>query len=41
VSTVADYEAALAEARTTRGPSLIDVVLDPSGYDAQLKAMRG
>ncbi len=41
VETVEAYEAALQEAATTPGPSLIDVVLDPGGYAAQLKAMRG
>ncbi len=41
VSTVDEYDAALKEARSTKGPSLIDVVLDPSGYADQLKAMRG
>lgn len=41
VSTRAEYEAALSEAAQTPGPSLIDVVLDPGGYAAQLKAMRG
>ena len=41
VSSPADYDAALAEAAATEGPSLIDVVLDPGGYGAQLKAMRG
>ncbi|PWJ20598.1 thiamine pyrophosphate-binding protein [Jannaschia seohaensis] len=41
VSTVEEYNAALAAARETKGPSLIDVVLDPKGYAAQLKAMRG
>lgn len=41
VSTRAEYDAALAEAAKTLGPTLIDVVLDPGGYAAQLKAMRG
>ena len=41
VSTVEEYKVALKEAHATKGPSLIDVVLDPSGYGAQLKAMRG
>jgi len=41
VTTKAEYEAALQEAAQTPGPSLIDVVLDPGGYAAQLKAMRG
>jgi acetolactate synthase-1/2/3 large subunit len=41
VSTPKEYEDALAEAAKTPGPSLIDVVLDPGGYAAQLKAMRG
>ncbi len=41
VTSKAQYEAALAEAAHTPGPSLIDVVLDPGGYAAQLKAMRG
>ena len=41
VSTLDDYDAALAAAAAVDGPALIDVVLDPSGYAAQLKAMRG
>ncbi|WP_197089259.1 thiamine pyrophosphate-binding protein [Puniceibacterium sp. IMCC21224] len=41
VTTKAEYEAALIEAEQAPGPSLIDVVLDPGGYAAQLKAMRG
>ncbi len=41
VSSTEEYGAALKEAKATKGPSLIDVVLDPSGYAAQLKAMRG
>lgn len=41
VSTRAEYDAALAEAAKTLGPTLIDVVLGPGGYAAQLKAMRG
>ena len=41
VDTPEGYEAALEEARGVEGPCLIDVVLDPSGYAAQLKAMRG
>jgi acetolactate synthase-1/2/3 large subunit len=41
VSTPEEYDAALIEAAATDGPSLIDVVLDRSGYAEQLKAMRG
>ena len=41
VETAAEYEAALEAAREVDGPTLIDVVLDPAGYAAQLKAMRG
>jgi len=33
--------AALAEALAHDGPSLIDVAVDPSGYPAQIKALRG
>lgn len=41
VTTVDEYEAALAAAAATPGPSLIDVVVDPAGYRRQLSAMRG
>jgi len=41
VETMAEYGAALEAAREVDGPALIDVVLDPAGYAAQLKAMRG
>ena len=41
VATAEDYEAALAAARETQGPALIDVVIDPGGYARQLSAMRG
>ena len=34
-------QAALAAAFSTRGPTLIDVTLDPSGYSDQLIALRG
>ncbi len=35
------YEQALAAALDCGGPALIDVTIDPSGYPAQLAAMRG
>jgi acetolactate synthase-1/2/3 large subunit len=35
------YERALAAALDCGGPALIDVTIDPSGYPAQLAAMRG
>ncbi|MGJ7498474.1 thiamine pyrophosphate-binding protein [Variovorax sp. RT4R15] len=35
------YEQALASALQTDGPCLIDVQVDPSGYRAQAKALRG
>ncbi len=35
------YVSALRTALEVRGPSLIDVVVDPGGYGQQLKAMRG
>ena len=41
VTSVAAYRAALAEALDGAGPALIDVVIDPSGYPDQLKALRG
>ncbi|MBR0653464.1 thiamine pyrophosphate-dependent enzyme [Plastoroseomonas arctica] len=37
----AELEAAFAEALALPGPSLIDVTVDPSGYPAQIKALRG
>jgi acetolactate synthase-1/2/3 large subunit len=37
----AALEAALAEALALPGPSVIDVAVDPSGYPAQIKALRG
>jgi acetolactate synthase-1/2/3 large subunit len=36
-----EYEQALREALATEGPCLIDVRVDPSGYRAQAKALRG
>jgi acetolactate synthase-1/2/3 large subunit len=36
-----EYEAALDEALLEQGPVLIDVVIDPSGYPQQIKALRG
>lgn len=39
--TVETYAEALAQAARTEGPALIDVLVDPSGYAAQLKEMRG
>ncbi len=40
-ATEAEYAAALAEACAAKGPVLIDVAVDPSGYPAQIKALRG
>jgi acetolactate synthase-1/2/3 large subunit len=39
--TPADYERALHEAFASGRPSLIDAAIDPSGYPAQLAALRG
>jgi acetolactate synthase-1/2/3 large subunit len=39
--TEAEYIAALDAAFALKGPSLIDVTVDPAGYVAQLQAMRG
>ena len=39
--TLASYRRALAQACAGDGPALIDVQVDPSGYPAQLAAMRG
>jgi acetolactate synthase I/II/III large subunit len=41
VETIQEYEQALAEALHVRGPALIDVAVDASGYSDQLRAMRG
>lgn len=41
VDTVTDYAAALQAALAHHGPSLIDVHVDPSGYPAQARALRG
>jgi len=38
---VAEYEAALDAALATRGPSVIDVRIDATGYARQLQAARG
>jgi acetolactate synthase I/II/III large subunit len=38
---LADYRRALAQAFAGKGPALIDVIVDPSGYGAQLAAIRG
>ncbi|HYF08699.1 MAG TPA: thiamine pyrophosphate-dependent enzyme [Acetobacteraceae bacterium] len=40
-TTEAEYEAALAQAIAAPGPALVDVAVDPSGYPAQIKALRG
>ena len=40
-STQSEYEAALRRALDSPGPCLIDVHVDPSGYLAQAKALRG
>ena len=37
----AQLEAALASAAAHPGPVLVDVAVDPSGYPAQLEALRG
>ncbi len=37
----AGYREALAAAFSGEGPALIDVVVDPTGYSDQLKALRG
>lgn len=37
----AQYAAAMRTALESRGPCLIDVLIDPGGYGQQLKAMRG
>ena len=41
VTTEQEFVTAMATALETKGPSLIDVSIDPSGYPEQLKAMRG
>ena len=41
VTTEMEFGNAMAAALKTKGPSLIDVSIDPSGYPEQLKAMRG
>jgi acetolactate synthase-1/2/3 large subunit len=41
VTTEQGFVTAMATALETKGPSLIDVSIDPSGYPEQLKAMRG
>ncbi len=41
VQTVAEYQHSLAEALAGDGAALIDVAIDPSGYSAQMKALRG
>lgn len=41
VETEEAYRAALAEAFATKGPSVIDVRIDPSAYPAQIAAVRG
>ena len=40
-ATEQEFVTAMATALKTKGPSLIDVSIDPSGYPEQLKAMRG
>ncbi len=40
-TTLASYRRALAQAFGGDGPALIDVAVDPSGYPAQLAALRG
>ncbi|MFN3448689.1 MAG: thiamine pyrophosphate-dependent enzyme [Roseococcus sp.] len=41
VQDAAGLRAALAQSRAQRGPRLIDVRTDPSGYPAQIEALRG
>ncbi len=41
VSTEQEFVVAMEQALVTKGPSLIDVSIDPTGYPEQLKAMRG
>jgi acetolactate synthase-1/2/3 large subunit len=41
VGNESEYRQALDEAVTEQGPVLIDVAIDPHGYPAQLKALRG
>lgn len=41
VTTEQEFVTAMATALKIKGPSLIDVSIDPSGYPEQLKAMRG
>ena len=41
VRTLAEYRRALAKALAGTGPALVDVQVDPSGYQKQLRAMRG
>ena len=36
-----EYQAAVSEALRSEGPSLIDVTVDPGGYLAQMKSLRG
>lgn len=39
--TLPEYRRALARALAGKGPALVDVQVDPSGYQKQLRAMRG
>ncbi len=41
VADAESYRAALRDALSGEGPALIDVIVDPSGYADQLKALRG
>lgn len=41
VGNESEYRQALDEAVTEQGPVLIDVTIDPHGYPAQIKALRG
>jgi len=40
-TTEAELDAAMAQAIAANGPTLVDVAVDPSGYPAQIKALRG
>ena len=41
VNEAGEYQSAVSEALRSNGPSLIDVKVDPRGYQAQMKSLRG
>jgi acetolactate synthase-1/2/3 large subunit len=41
VDAIADFPVVLARALASRRPTLVDVPVDPSGYPALLRAIRG